>query len=68
MVRLPLVIVKVWPWERSPVTLKVIVPEAVPFELEVPNVRYSPDVLEKVIVCPTERFTSLWPCPNGPPC
>jgi hypothetical protein len=59
MVRLPLVSDRVYPSESFPVTVKVMVPEAVPLVLEVPMVRYSPEVLVTVIVCPAVRLTLL---------
>ncbi len=41
-VRLPPLSDRVYPCVSSPVTVKVTVPEAVPFVLELPTVRYSP--------------------------
>jgi hypothetical protein len=58
-VTLPLVNERVYPSVRFPVTVKVRVPEAVPFSLGVPTTKYLPSVLVIVIICPTETLTRL---------
>jgi hypothetical protein len=56
------------PWVRLPVTVKTTDPDAVPFSVRWPTTMYWPDVLVKVIVCPTETSARPkdWPNPWPP--
>lgn len=63
---LPLVIESVYPCDSLEVTVRVTVPDAVPFSLGVPTVKNEPCVLVMVIVCPTDRLTAP-DMPKGPP-
>jgi hypothetical protein len=54
---LPLLSESVYPSARLPVTVKVRVPEAVPFSLGSPTTWYTPCVLVSAMVWPTDTFT-----------
>ena len=47
----------VYPAVRLPETVKTREPDAVPFVLVLPTTTYCPEVLLKVIACPTETAT-----------
>jgi hypothetical protein len=47
----------VYPAVRLPETVKTREPDAVPFVLVLPTTAYWPEVLVKVIACPTETAT-----------
>ena len=53
--RLPLVMERLYPPANLPVTVKVTVPDAVPFSDLSPTTVKWPCVLVMVMTCPTER-------------